>query len=145
MFPDTLADNLDKTLLKVSDLRERARGTPAEVVVEQLLEALFGASCRLAAYGTLRPGESNHHWLEGIEGTWQDGFVLGSLGEANGYPILRLDPKGERIPVGVFVSPGLPHHWRRLDWLEGSNYRRSLCAVHGDKEGPIVANIYEAC
>lgn len=137
-------DGLDKTLLEVNTLRARVLGTPAEAAVEQLLETLFGASCRLAAYGTLRPGESNHHWLDGIEGTWQDGYVLGELGEADGYPILRLDPRGDRIPVGVFVSAGLPDHWHRLDGFEGTNYRRSLCAVHDDSGGLIVANVYEA-
>jgi len=144
MFPDAVGHNLDESLLEVNALRARALGTSAEESVEQLLEILFGASSRLAAYGTLRPGETNHHWLDGIAGTWWDGFVLGETSEADGYPIIRLDPEGDRIPVQVLESKDLPDHWHRLDGLEGVNYRRSLVAVHGGGDVVTVANVYEA-
>src|SRR5262245_8748957 len=60
---------------------------------------LGGALRRLAVYGTLAPGRSNHDQLSALPGRWLDGHVLGALyedgwGAALGYPGLTLDPAG---------------------------------------------------
>jgi len=133
----------DHVLMQVNRIRQDARGTNAEELVERLLETLFGASCRLAAYGTLQPGRQNHHWLEGVNGTWQQGFVLGHLTTLAGYPVLHLDPAGGRVPVALLTSNDLPALWPKLDRLEGANYRRSLAAVHRGEGILAVATIYD--
>ena len=101
---------------------------------------------RLAVYGTLAPGRSNHHELAGIEGTWRQGVVHGHLvasgwGAAEGYPGIRLDPDGPRVDVSVLESQDLPDHWQRLDEFEGEEYERVMASVSCDGE-LIEASIY---
>lgn len=106
-------------------------------------------SHRLAVYGTLAPGEVNHHEVEDLVGTWHPGFVRGVFtpqgwGTTYGFPALRWDPDGPPVPVQVLVSPDLPDHWQRLDEFEGPGYRRILVPVE-DEAGRLltVANLYE--
>ena len=92
------------------------------------------AEQRLATYGTLAPGRSNHRQLSALEGRWLRGHVRGTLveegwGAEQGYPALILDPAGRRVDVDVFESPDLPAHWLRLDAFEGSGYRRVATTV----------------
>ena len=84
---------------------------------------------RLATYGTLRPGEPNHHHLAMIDGEWIAGTVQGHLtqggwGSALGYPAIVLDEAGPPVRVDVIASPHLDNHWERLDAFEGSAYSR---------------------
>lgn len=92
------------------------------------------AQTRLATYGTLAPGRSNHHQLENLNGTWTRGTVKGHLkqsgwGAAQGYPGLVLDPAGEDVEVFLFESDDLPAHWQRLDAFEGDGYQRVVVQV----------------
>ena len=78
------------------------------------------APCRLAVYGTLGPGQPNHHVLSSIEGRWMRGRVRGRLldagwGAALGYPGLILDESGNVIEVWFLESTALMSHWPRLD------------------------------
>jgi gamma-glutamylcyclotransferase (GGCT)/AIG2-like uncharacterized protein YtfP len=100
----------------------------------------------LASYGTLAPGRSNHHQLDGLRGAWRTGTVRGRLypngwGAALGYPGLVLDPKGGKVEVHLFQSDDLPVHWSRLDRFEGSGYRRVVVAIE-TSDGGAQANIY---
>lgn len=71
---------------------------------------------RLATYGTLAPGEPNHHHLADLAGTWSNGYVLGHLSQdgwgatlGRGYPALTPHPEGEgyaRIPITVHTADG---------------------------------------
>ncbi|OHB27806.1 MAG: hypothetical protein A2790_14250 [Phenylobacterium sp. RIFCSPHIGHO2_01_FULL_69_31] len=84
---------------------------------------------RLAVYGSLAPGQANHHQLAGLGGGWQPGVVRGWLvdsgwGAAAGYPGLRPDPMGPEVMVQLFTSEDLPDHWDRLDAFEGEEYER---------------------
>jgi gamma-glutamylcyclotransferase (GGCT)/AIG2-like uncharacterized protein YtfP len=102
---------------------------------------------RLAVYGTLAPGEVNHHQLAGLAGSWYRGTVRGTRfssgwGAAHGFPGLILDPLGPIVNVQIFESPDLPAHWARLDEFEGSGYRRVVTTVSTD-EGEQDAWIYE--
>jgi gamma-glutamylcyclotransferase (GGCT)/AIG2-like uncharacterized protein YtfP len=78
-------------------------------------------STRLAVYGSLAPGEVNHHVVETITGVWEDGFVHGKLhmkgwGRHVGFPgLIWLPRSGERVPVRLFTSQELPAHWSRID------------------------------
>lgn len=107
-----------------------------------------GAEHRLAAYGTLAPGEVNHPTLEPLRGTWREGVVHGDLhpvgwGMTHGFPALRWREDGPPVAVKVFESPDLPDHWRRLDVFEGEAYRRIVVPVVIDG-APVPANIYVA-
>ncbi len=119
-----------------------------EAMADVLLEALLAQpSGKLAVYGTLAPGEVNHKILDGINGTWTDGFVRGSLLETGwgaplGFPALRWDPSRAGIPVKLLVSSDLRGHWDRLDEFEGEEYRRILVPVEEDGATIAVANIY---
>ncbi len=105
-------------------------------------------STRLAVYGSLAPGESNHEIIENVAGTWNPGFVRGDLfrkgwGMHVGFPAMTWDPESRnRINVQVFTSEDLSAHWDRLDDFEGEDYLRILVPVEGLAGGPIVANIY---
>ena len=83
-----------------------------------------GALERLATYGSLAPGRSNHHQLDGLDGRWLNGHVDGMLVDAgwgaSWLPALVLDPAGSAISVDVFESVDLPAHWARLDAFEGA-------------------------
>ena len=106
------------------------------------------ADTRLATYGTLRPGEVNHHQLDGLSGEWRQGRVRGRLiaagwAAALGHRALILDCEGPAVEVSVFESPDLPDHWARLDAFEGPGYRREQITVEvGDSE--VLAWIYAA-
>lgn len=89
---------------------------------------------RLAVYGSLAPGKSNHHQLDGLGGGWQPGMVRGWLvesgwGAAQGFPGLRPDAMGPEVMVQLFTSEDLPDHWERLDAFEGDEYERVIVDV----------------
>ena len=101
---------------------------------------------RLATYGTLAPGRTNHDQLSDLPGRWLAGRVRGSLIDAGwgaelGYPALILDADGSLIDVDVFESPALGRHWPRLDVFEGPGYRRVAVDV-ATAEGVLPASIY---
>src|ERR1700731_1622165 len=101
------------------------------------------AKTRLAAYGTLQPGESNHGLLADVPGSWVTGTVEGVRFIANGYPAFVRRPGNGRVPVSVLTSCALPAHWTRLDDFEGADYRRILVSVTLASGGGLVANLYE--
>jgi gamma-glutamylcyclotransferase (GGCT)/AIG2-like uncharacterized protein YtfP len=105
-----------------------------------------GPETRLATYGTLAPGRTNHGQLIDLPGRWLVGHVRGSLVEAGwgaalGYPGMILDLDGAQIEVCVFESAALVDHWQRLDAFEGAGYRRVAVDVCTD-EGVLRASIY---
>lgn len=107
---------------------------------------MTAADTRLASYGTLAPGQPNHHQLDGLAGRWRTGSVRGRLVDkgwaaAMGYAALVLDPDGDPIPVELFESADLPAHWPRLDAFEGAAYRRVVADIDTEA-GPLPASIY---
>ena len=104
------------------------------------------ADTRLATYGTLAPGQVNHHQLAGLNGRWRQGTVRGRLDAAGwaaplGYSGLVLDSTGPLVDVQLFESLDLPDHWSRLDEFEGTEYRRVVTQV-STREGDVPAWIY---
>jgi molybdopterin-guanine dinucleotide biosynthesis protein A len=105
------------------------------------------AATRLATYGTLAPGQVNHHQLAGLSGTWSTGTIRGHL-QAEGWgamhdcPGIRLAADGAPVEVHIFTSPDLPAHWARLDAFEGAEYRRTTTRAELP-DGPVAVSIYE--
>lgn len=103
---------------------------------------------RLAVYGTLAPGRSNHHELAGLRGTWRAGTVRGhriatGWGNGLGYPALAPADDAPEVAVELFESSDLPAHWDRLDAFEGDMYRRLRVQVT-TRDGAVEAWVYAA-
>lgn len=120
-----------------------------EPVIDRLVEALLEfPERRLAAYGSLLPGQENHHQISGLMGEWIDGHVEGIIhldgsSEEEQFPKLVWDLSGNSETVRVLHSAALPECWDRLDEFEGRfSYRRSLVPVRTD-QGTLVCNLYE--
>jgi gamma-glutamylcyclotransferase (GGCT)/AIG2-like uncharacterized protein YtfP len=106
----------------------------------------MSADHRLAVYGSLAPGKSNHGQLAGLAGTWMPAIVHGHFrdagwGTGQGFPGLVPDPAGPKVAIQVFTSADLPAHWARLDAFEGEDYRRVLVEVEVAGE-TVTANLY---
>lgn len=116
--------------------------------LEREIEEQFGASRRLAVYGSLAPGEVNHYVIADLAGSWEDGIVTGLLapadaGSETGFPALRWRAGGPPVTARLLVSDALPANWRRLDAFEGPAYRRILVPVHAANGALLgVANLY---
>lgn len=102
---------------------------------------------RLAVYGTLQPGEVNHHEVSMIQGRWFKGTVRGHLlpngwGAALGFPALELDETGPEVAVQILESDQLGSHWSRLDEFEGEGYQRVLVSAQ-TPDGQVQAWLYQ--
>jgi len=114
---------------------------------EAVIEALFRPSEKLAIYGTLAPGEVNHHQIAGLGGRWTEATLQGVLdrvgqGEHQGLPALRLDPEGQAVAARLLESPKLPGAWARLDTFESREMQRLLAPVRRGGSLLAVANVY---
>jgi gamma-glutamylcyclotransferase (GGCT)/AIG2-like uncharacterized protein YtfP len=126
----------------------------SEADAERRLDVLFGTGHTLAVYGTLAPGQPNHHVVAPLGGEWTEGVVEGDLfpvgwGATLGYPAFRSRAGGPAVAVWVLTAPRLATAWPTLDHFEGSEYRRILVPVF--RPGPAderrlytVANLYAA-
>ena len=104
---------------------------------------------RLAVYGSLAPGESNHWVISRISGEWTTGTVRGyefdiTWGPADGYQGFIPDADGNDVAVSVLVSNDLERHWREIDEFEGPGYERRMIAVSSPSALPVQAHIYVA-
>ncbi len=125
---------------------------------ERWLDDHFGTGRTLAVYGTLAPGQPNHHVLAPLGGEWTDGLIEGDLiplgwGAALGYPGFRPRAGGDAVAVKVLTAPSLATAWPDLDRFEGPGYRRILVPIFGTELDPeqvgerrlrTVANLYSA-
>ncbi len=88
-----LVDAANAARRRQGDASGGAEGSDARRA-ERRLDALFGTGHTLAVYGTLAPGQPNHHVLAPLGGEWTDGTIEGDLiplgwGAALGYPGFR--------------------------------------------------------
>ena len=121
---------------------------------ERQLDALFRTSHKLAVYGTLAPGQPNHHIVAPLGGEWTEGLIEGDLlpvgwGAALGYPGFRPRVGGAAVAVRVLTAPLLATAWPTLDRFEGPEYQRILVPVFSAELSPerrlcTVANLYAA-
>ncbi len=91
----------------------------------------------LIVYGSLAPGQSNHHELSHLEGTWVKGHINGYVkqigwGANLGYPGLSWDQNGPRVEASILHSTGLHQHWNKLDEFEGHEYNRMIIPFIAD-------------
>lgn len=118
----------------------RTKMKPAEL--DRVESSYDSPARRLVSYGTLRPGECNHHIVADVKGEWIPGIVRGSLAVEFGYLVLSWDEEGEDIEVLVLNSRALPSHYPRIDEFEGTNYSRALVPVHLQDGRIQVCNVY---
>ena len=88
----------------------------------------------LFVYGTLAPGQANHHVLGGVPGTWQPATLRGILHEEGwgadlGCPGVVPSSEGERVAGHVLISDRLVEQWGMLDAFEGDGYERVAVEV----------------
>lgn len=98
---------------------------------------------RLVVYGTLAPGEVNHHILEPIPGNWSRCVLRGAIDRSGSFPVFQWDPSGEALEAQLFESPELPDHWLRIDRFEGPRYKRLIVPAETER-GIKMANVYVA-
>jgi gamma-glutamylcyclotransferase (GGCT)/AIG2-like uncharacterized protein YtfP len=111
-------------------------------VLDLTIETLLARpSCKLASYGTLRPGQPNEH-VVAVPGQWADITLTGWLHDESGFPAFTFDVAGKPVPAALFASDLLPTLWQALDNFEGPGYDRRLGVY--ERDGTIgVANVYE--
>ncbi len=126
-------------LLPLLTAANRERGGAAE----RRLQDTFASDRRLLVYGTLAPGECNHHHLAGCPGEWTVVTVPGRR-TVRAYPVFTFDPAAPPVAMQLLHSDGLPRRWAALDAFEGPDYRRILVPVFHDGRLRTVANLYEA-
>lgn len=142
-----LATRFYSVLGQINSARRASASNPQ---LEEFLATQFSSQFKLAVYGTLAPGEHNHHMLAELGGTWSTGLVthgdfhwLG-WGAAMGFPAIRWRQQGPPVAVHLLESEQLPLHWSRLDAFEGPAYRRILVPLFAEDTFVTVANLYEA-
>jgi gamma-glutamylcyclotransferase (GGCT)/AIG2-like uncharacterized protein YtfP len=127
---------------------------PGAADAERRLEVRFATSRVLAVYGSLAPGQPNHHVVAPLGGEWTEGVIEGDLlpvgwGATLGYPAFRPRDGGSAVAVQVLTAPRLAAAWPDLDRFEGAEYRRILVPVFtsgpaGERRLYTVANLYAA-
>ena len=110
---------------------------------EVRLRETFGPDARLAVYGTLAPGESNHRLVVLLDGDWSPCTVHGRRSTRR-YPVFTWDPTAQPMPMQLLRSADLSSIWPRLDKFEGADYRRILVPAVLDGQRITVANLYQA-
>lgn len=101
----------------------------------------------LFIYGTLAPGQPNHHVMAGIDGSWRPATVRGVLyeegwGADQGCPGMVPSPDGNAIDGYVLSSESLVEHWGRLDAFEGDGYQRVLVPARLDSGEMVETYVY---
>jgi len=102
---------------------------------------------RLFVYGTLMPGEVNHHYLSSLEGVWFKASLNGKLypngiGKASGYPAVVLDVAAAVVNGFMLESQQLSTHWPILDAFEGEAYRRVKASIRLENTEVVDAYVY---
>ncbi|MDA0689829.1 MAG: gamma-glutamylcyclotransferase [Proteobacteria bacterium] len=102
---------------------------------------------RLFVYGTLRPGMSNAHYLQGIHGTWINATISAvhlpeGYGATIGYPVLVPTAKGQAVHGQILEAHFTQADWRMLDDFETDAYERVLLPVQTDQGAELLAWVY---
>ena len=130
-----------RTMLTVAGFLILAVVAVAAVVLTVGAVRGAGSATRLVVYGSLAPGEANHHVVAGFGGEWRPCVITGTVETHNGYRIFRWAKDGPRVDAQMLISQELPRSWPRLDDFEGTDYRRIVipAEVRGRR---VLANVY---
>lgn len=145
----SVADLPDGLLARLAAANAARRGGVADPSFDALDRA-YACRSKLAVYGSLAPGKTNHHVVAGLRGRWRPELVThGDLvpqgwGAPLGYPAMRWRADAPPVDIELFESDDLPQHWARLDAFEGPEYCRVLVPVFAGARFVTVANLYEA-
>mgnify|MGYP005867085401 CR=1 FL=1 len=110
----------------------------------------------LFVYGTLCPGEENHHLLADIKGSWYNASIQAirtdrGWGSATGYPGIELsDNAKDRVKGWLFKADDLSNILTSVDHFEGAGYQRVIVEVEYQNESRqetkyTTAFTYELC
>ena len=99
----------------------------------------------LFTYGTLKPGEEANYLLQKTKGSWLNAYVKGNwiTNSKIGYPVIKLDPDGEKIKGKLFNSNNLESIIQSIDIYEGSEYKRSITEAYVEDGSMQKAYVYE--
>jgi len=130
----------------VGGLRRKARPLNRTLLMASNL-LMLKVNHRLFVYGTLAPGRCNHHVVQHLQGTWEEGEVNGTLyqqgvGPTSGYPALDLDALGPPVKGYLLTSVDLPAYWPAIDEFEGVGYRRVRTPVRKKDGSTVDAYLY---
>jgi gamma-glutamylcyclotransferase (GGCT)/AIG2-like uncharacterized protein YtfP len=140
-----------KTMDKIiPQLNEKLPSIAFLTAEENAFLETYSPETALIIYGTLAPNAPNHHIVEHINGSWQQGIVRGKLrqygwGADLGYFAFQHTPEGEAataIKAHVLLSKELPANWAYLDEFEGEGYKRILAKYELDNGQIGVGFIY---
>lgn len=135
--------SLDK-IIRIN--RQRVGLEATDDKLDQQFSSSSGASTRLVAYGRMRPGGPDEHYLKDLDGTWCDVTFPGYI-QSTGVCTIDSCPGLAWTPTGTWndgfelVADALRDHWTILDAKEGADYARLLTPVRS-RSGDSVANIY---
>ncbi len=128
---------------KLRDINERRKTGDYGSQLEAMFEQMYDVSQRLFVYGTLRPGEPNHHVLEPMGGQWVSASIQAGLVQLEqGIPGIHLNPNGARVPGFLLISDALCYEWSRLDKFEGQDYCRLLTIANMTNDTQEIVNVY---
>lgn len=104
---------------------------------------------KLFAYGTLRYGESNHHFLNGAQLIYKDLTLQAIMYDTgDGYPAIEL-ALGSTVTGDVYEVPN--YMWASLDELEGYSgnperdlYTKQKVSIQ-TKSGELEVVVYTVC
>jgi gamma-glutamylcyclotransferase (GGCT)/AIG2-like uncharacterized protein YtfP len=132
-----------RTMLTVAGFLILAVVAGAAIALTYGAVAAAGSGNRLVVYGSLAPGEANHHVVAGLHGSWRPCVITGTIDVHDGYRIFRWEKDGARVDAQMLISSELPENWLRLDEFEGPDYRRVV--IPAELEGKrVLANVYTA-
>ena len=140
-------DPLEHWLEHSNDARRKAIAPETEVAL--CIDSCLGAGRTLAVYGSLAPGQINHHLLSGLRAVWSTAEIEAvpverGWGVRQGFAALQWSPGASRHAVHVVRSDDLATLWSRLDAFEGSDYVRTLVPLWRGSELLGVANLFSA-
>lgn len=141
------SDSLEHWLERANHARRAAIALDAEV--QLCIDVCLGAGRSLAVYGSLAPGQINHHLLSGLRADWSTAEVEAvpvqrGWGVRQGFAALQWSPGASRQAVHVVRSEDLASLWPELDAFEGADYVRTFVPLWHESDLVGVANLYSA-
>ena len=142
-----MADGTDLLdfLRQVNVLRHGPRSAADAIwltAAEARLARQHRADRHLLVYGSLAPGECNHHRVSSWGGAWSTATVPGTIVQRR-WKEFCWQPDGQPLPMRLLTAP-TPIDWRDLDEFEADEDYRRIVVLAATDHGPVVGNLYQA-